>query len=99
MFNLFLIIFSCKHERNQAFFTSINSNEKEPKSLREYIRRKNPMEHKFREHEAPFLRAFLSRHRGYCYHCGLLLPRQYFKCIRKLQRNIFLVFCFHKSLS
>ena len=45
------------------------------------------MKHSFKPHEAPFVRALVTRHPGHCNHCGAQIFRNALKCTRRIYKN------------
>ncbi|CAF1130746.1 unnamed protein product [Adineta ricciae] len=52
----------------------------EPATSNEGFRLKFDVSHKFKQHEAPFVRALVTRNHGHCNHCGSPIFRNALKC-------------------
>ncbi len=60
---------------------------KEPVPLNEIARLKFHIPHVFKQYEAPFVRAIVSRNHGHCYHCGSQIFRNALKCTRRIYKK------------
>ncbi|CAF1620778.1 unnamed protein product [Adineta ricciae] len=58
----------------------------EPTTSNEGFRLKFDIPHTFKQHEAPFVRALVTRNHGHCNHCGSPIFRNALKCTRTIRK-------------
>ena len=52
------------------------------------LRLKFHIPHTFKQHEAPFVRALVTRNHGHCSHCGGQIFRNALKCTRRIYTKL-----------
>lgn len=62
---------------------------KETIPLFENFRLKFHIQHKFKQYDAPLIRAIVPSNHSYCNHCGAPIIRNALKCTRKIQKSMF----------
>lgn len=77
---------SNSHRRRDCF--SVVSDQ-EPEFLNGSASLKFRIKHVFKQHDAPFVRAFVTRHHSHCGHCGAQIFRNALKCTRRICKKIY----------